>query len=393
MKSFELNNYQLSVLQNKRKVYSNLYGYLDHAYFKLSENKLEFALIGQSGMVKTSIDIDYTGDTQYFGIDYKKFDTILQKFALDEKIKLSLSDSLLKISAIGRSDTVNLQIVTEDNDSKPAENIDKGIDLLVEKHIKQNHKIVLSDEMINNINLFNYVFNTNSKVNAIGLTPDCIMYSDRSVVIKSTLVNKLSNDLFDCVTEDDPYVYLHVDTLKLLILLSTYRNEFLFDETYDIMYWEDGDTKIIFNNDQKSVALPTQEQYDYIRPQDRTVVFEIGINKLKEILEFFNGIYVEPTWKPLEFKTVAGQNVVACYNHPTTEAEKEIDGVVSNFTGSFLIDAETLRKIVTKITDFTDPESTVVFNYDEDTCEEPASGVFMQIGENFEAVVSKLLDD
>ena len=112
MKSFELNNYQLSVLQNKRKVYSNLYGYLDHAYFKLSEKKLDFALIGASGMVKTSIDIDYTGDTQYFSIDYKKFDTILQKFALDEKIKLSLSDSLLKISAISRSDTVNLQIVT-----------------------------------------------------------------------------------------------------------------------------------------------------------------------------------------------------------------------------------------------------------------------------------------
>jgi len=392
MKSFELNNYQLSILQDKRKVYNTLYGSLDHAYFNLSNNKLEFALVGTSGMIKTSIDIDYTGDEQCFGVDYKKFDTILQKFSLDEKINLSLSDTLLKISAPGRSDVVNLQVVTEDPESKAVNNMKNGIDSLYAEYIVPNHKLSLSTELINNVNLFNYVFNASLNANAIGLTRDYIMYSDRSVVIKSTLTEKLPEALFDGTSKDEPYVYLHVDAMKLLTLLSQYRNEFSFDASFDVLYWEDENTRLIFSNEAKICALPTKAQYEEICPQDKSVTFEISPEKLKETLEFFNGIYVETSWKPLEFVTEAGKNVVVKYKHPTTEAEKEIDGVVSNYTGSFLVDAETLRKIVTKIGDFNLNDTNLVINYDEATCQEPARGIFVKIGDNFEAVVSKLVD-
>ena len=383
----------MSIFQGKRKVYNTLYGSLDHTYFYLTSNKLDFALIGTSGLMKTSIDIEYDGPEICFGFDFKKFDTVLQKFSTEETVKFTIGDTLLKISVPNRSDVVNLQIVKEGSDSKAVANIKDGIQSLVERNINPKHRISLTQELINNVNLFNYVFNSSFNTNAIGLTQEYIMYSDRNVVIKSTLSERLSDDLFDTTTSESPYIYLHVDTLKLLILLSSFRNDYMFDDSYDILYWEDDNTKLIFNNETKMCALPDNDQYEGIKPHDTNVTFSISVSELDNTLDFFDGIYVESNWKPLNFETLAGHNVNVRYTHPTTDASKEIEGCVSNFTGSFLIDADTLKKILTKIKDFGLAESDVVFNYDEDTCEEPAVGVMIHIGDKFEAVISKLVGD
>ena len=393
MKSFELTNYQLSALQSKKKVYSTLYSFLDRTYFKLSTNNLVFAMLGTNGLIKTSIDISYTGEETYFEIDYKKFDVILQKFAIYETVQFKIEDSRLTISTPTTSDSVKIQITIIPSDDKVAKDIDSGIESILSSKINPRHTICVSDELIDNIGLFNYVFNTSGTINAIGLTADSIMYSDRNVVIKSTLIDKLPKELFDSVPDDDQYVYLHVDMLKTMLLLSQFRNEFQFDSEYDIVFWHDENTSLIFSSNNKTVMLPTEDQYEGIRPQDRNVVFSIPLNVLKESLSFFDGLYVESSWKPIIFDTKAGQNVVLRYEHVSAEADKEIEGVTSDFTGSFKVDSETLKKIITKVTDFVDEDSLITFNYDDDSCEEPSLGVFMQIGENFEAVVSKLIDD
>ena len=393
MKSFELTNYQLAALQSKKKVYSTMYSFLDRTYFKLVPGSLTFAMIGHNGLIKTTIDVDYKDEPYCFGVDYKKLDVILQKFAVHETVKFDITDSYMTISTPVTSDSIKIQINVLDNTDKSSVDIDTGIENIVSSRINPNHTLYVSDELTENIGLFNYVFNTTGSINAIGLTRDSIMYSDRNVVIKSTLVDQLPDGLFDSVSEDDPYIYLHVDMLKTMLLLSQYKNEFRFDADYDIVNWSDDTTNLIFSNNNKTVMLPTEEQYESIRPQNRDVKFSISIQKLKESLSFFDGIYAESSWKPITFKTETGKNIVLEYKHMSTEAEKEIDEVTSDFTGSFTVDSDTLKKIVTKVTDFVDDDSSIVFNYDEATNEDPSLGVFIQIGDNFEAVISKLVED
>jgi len=200
----------------------------------------------------------------------------------------------------------------------------------------------------------------------------------------------LSDDLFDSLPEDDNYVYLHADTLKLLSLLYNYNNEFYFDNSYDVIFWNDDNTSIVYQNDNKNVVLPTEEQFEGIKPQNKEVLFNVNINELNSVLDFFNGIYVETGWKPLEFKCVAGKTVEANYKNPLAEASKEFQNVTCNYTGSFLIDADTLKKIINKEKDVVADDTDVVFIFDEENSEAPAPGILIKIGDKFESVMSKL---
>lgn len=389
---FELKNYHLTQLQERKKIFSLMFNSLkvDDALFKLSTNRLDFALISNFGQVKTTLNIDYTGDTVYFLVDYRKFDTVLQKFAYAESVNFSVSNSLLKIYTDTKKDLVNLQITVQSDDSSNITLMDDYETKTITDYRVDKHHLTVTDDLINNINLFNNLFDTNGRVNAIGLSNTDAYYSDRSVVVKSTLAEPLSDDLFEGLPEDDRYIYLHTDTTKLINLLYIYHNDFYFDMNYDILFWENGDTHVIFQNDIKNVVLPTDEQWEGIKPVNKDVNFSVNIVDFSNILDFFNGIYVETSWKPLSISTVANTSVTATYTNPLAEATKEFDGITCGYTGRFVLDADTLKKIISKEKDIVSEETNVTFVFDEDTCEEQAPGILIKIGDKFEAVMSKL---
>lgn len=395
MKTFELANYQLATLQNKKKVYSMMFNSLkrDDAIFKLSSGSLDFALIGTSGIIKTSIPISYEGETQYFEVDYRKFDTVLQKFIGEDKVNFSTTDSLLKIYTDTKKDLVNLQIMTVAPDSSDARMIDEYLDDTRRRDLVPGHHIEMTEDIINKMNLFSYLFDMSSRVNAVGFSKTHAFYSDRSIVVKDALAEPFNDAMFEGIEDEDGYIYLHSDAMKLMSMLHLYKNGFDFDSSYSVLFWNDDDTSLIYQNDDKNVVLPNEEQWEGIKPQDQNVSFNVSINQLGSVVDFFNGIYVETGWKPLEIACVAGKTVEANYRNPLAEASKEFEGVTCPYTGKFVVDADTLRKIISKEKDIVASNAEVSFIFDEDGCQSPAPGILIKIGDDFEAVMSKLSEN
>lgn len=392
--TFELNNYNLSILQNKGKIYSYLNSKLDKAYFKLSKGSLVFALSGGDGMVSTSLDIDYDGATLYFSVEYNKWTTALQKFAYTDVLKFSLSKSLLKIFVDGRLDEINLGIISYEDNSLVANQLNSFIHDKKNEIIPSNHALELTPEILCNFDLVNNLFSTQNRINSIGVSKDNVMYADRSVVVKANLTSELPAQLFENLDEDDNHIYIHTYTLKLLALLAEFNNKVYFDDYYEVMYWSDDTTSVVIYSDSKNVSLPTAEQFEGIQPADKEVFFDVSIKDLKDSLNFFTGFYEGSSWKPLKFSLSKGSDVTLFYKHPTAEVNKTLTGVEASFDGEFVVESETLRKILTKISErFSDDSITVRFTYDakDSDCDSP--GVYCTVGEYYEFIVSKLLDE
>lgn len=389
---FSLANGQFSMLQTRKKVYSLMHTGLrcNDAVFRLSAGMLDMGLVGTSGLVKTTFETDYSGETVYFTVDYQKFDTVLQKFLYADVLEFELSGSLLRLFTESGRDTVNLQATVLDAESSEADMLDTYADSCRAEYMNQNHVLSLTDDVRSGLSLFSALFGVGSKVNSIGLSSDRLVFSDRSVVIREHLAEPLPEVLFD--GSEDGYAYLHVDTVRLMDVLCQYRNEFCFDDAYDIMYWSDGPTVLIYQSDSKNVVLPTEEQWEGIKPFDPSVRFSFPLASFASVLDFFNGIYMETGWKPLEFVSEDGA-VCARYRNPLAEASKVLDGVECPFQGRFTVDADTLRAIVSKEKAVLPEDTSVSFGFDADGCKSPAPGVYLTIGEGFEAVVSKLDND
>lgn len=397
MKNFELNNYNLSLLQKKNRLYSYLNSKLDKAYFKLSsDGHFEVALCGGDGLVKTTLSIDYDGEDTYFSLDFNKWQIALQKFSGVDVLKFSLNKSLLKIFVEGSSDVINLGVINYEEDSDVAHKVNDFISERKKDIVSFNHLLTLTPEILSHFDLMNNLFTTQNRVNSIGVNRGSAIYSDRSVVVKAHFEEDLPEDLFKGLEEGEDHIYLHTFTLKLFEMLSEFNNDVYFDGDYEVIYWGDDETNLVICSDSKNFSLPTDEQFEGIKPQNEKTFIEVNLDEVKKCLDFFKGVYEESSWKPLKFNMVKGKEVVVNYKHPTTEAQTKLEGVISKFDGSFVIDAETLRKIVFKIRDrLFEGEVFLHVNFDESSVkeEDKAPGVYCTVGKDYEFIISTLLDD
>lgn len=396
MKNFELNNYNLSLIQKKSRLYSYLNTKLDKAYFKLSKGQFMFALCSGSGLVRTTLNIDYDGDDTYFSLDYNKWQIALQKFVGVDNLKFSLNNSLLKIYVDGSEDVINLGVISYDENSDMAHKIN---DFIPDRksHIKSfNHLLTLNDEVLSHFDLMNNLFTSQGRVNSIGLGKKDVVYSDRSVVVKAKLENELPDSLFTDLEEGDDYIYLHTFTLKLFEMVSEFNKEVYFDNDYEIIYWGDEETDLVICSDSRTINLPTDEQFEGIKPSNRDTFIDINIDDLRSCLGFFRGFYEESAWKPLRFVLEKGKDVLVRYKHPTADVHKTILGTVSNYNSGFILDAETLSKITSKVRErLSEGEVFIRFNFDDDSVpeDERAPGVYCTVNDNYEFIISTLLDD
>lgn len=396
MKNFELNNYNLALIQRKNRLYSYLNGKLDKAYFKLTNGQFIIALCSGDGLVKTTLSIDYTGEDTYFSLDYNKWQIALQKFVGIDSLKFSLNKSLLKIYVDGSEDVINLGVITYESDSVVATKVNDFISDRKREIQSFNHHLTLNSELLSHFDLMNNLFSSQNRVNSIGLSKTDVMYSDRSVVVKANLSEELPDDLFSGIEDDDNHIYLHTFTLKLFEYLAEFNTDIYFDNDYEVIYWGDDETDLVLCSDSKNVNLPTEEQFEGIKPQNRDTFIDINIDDLRGCLDFFKGFYEESAWKPLKFILEKGKEVSVCYKHPTAEVNKTIVGTVSNFDSQFVLDAETLRKITSKIRErLSEGEVLIRFNFDDASVpeDEKSPGVYCTVNNDYEFMISTLLDD
>lgn len=388
--SFNLNNYQLTTLKAKSKLYSILNNVLTKAYFKLSKNSFEFCLRGGNGLIKTTIPIEYEGNEVYFSVDYSKWVVALQKFENSEQIQFSLGGNLLSLRENTNTDIINLGIIKYDKDSSEADVIDNLITRAGDEVKARNNEMTLTEELLDAFSLADSLFISQDKYNSIGLSKKDVMYSSRAIVMKIKLQEKLDDNLFKDLEEDESYIFIHSFVLKLLPLLSKFNSLVYFSEDYGIIYWSDSDTEMVFTSESRKVALPDESQWEAIKPQNSESYFEVGLEELAEGLSFFNGFYTGTVWKPITFEIEANKEVILTYKHPTTEITKTLNNVTSPYSGKFMLNSEILEKLVNRIRNhYKEDRVDMLINYDDE-----AQGVYCSVGSgDYEMVLSKLTDD
>jgi hypothetical protein len=221
----------------------------------------------------------------------------------------------------------------------------------------------------------------------VALKKDSVMYADRSIILK-VLVGARDEFL-----KDRDSVGIHKFVSGFLLQAMRFNTNFIFDEHYETVYWEDENTKVVVASERCVIALPTDEELAMFVPQEDSERgrFSIGQNSLYESLEFFNGFYEASVWKPITF-LCKDNKVKLYYKHPTTEVSKNLDTAEfsQNMNAEFQIVSELLTKLLQKAIDNSDSEDVdsqkVTITYDEE-----AAGVHCVIGNSYDVVFAKLV--
>ena len=401
MKHFKLNNYNLALLQEKSKLYTYLNGKLDKVICKLSGNDFIIALTGGDGVVLTNLEIEYENGSSaeaeplYFSIDYQKWVTALLKFSGTDALHISLGDSIMRLKMEESKDVISLSLIYYEEGSQQSNMITRFISERRDEIKDFNHKITLTPELLSDFDLMNNLFSTQGRVNAIGVSSRDVLYSDRSTVVKVNLEENLPDTLFDSLSEDETYIHLHSYILKLLDILSEFNQDVWFDSDYEVLYWTDEHTEIVIASEARTLALPTPEQFEGIKPVDRNSYFDVNLDLLRTSLSFFLGFYEGEAWKPVTFILNKDEDIVLRYSRPSADITKTLTGVRSPYNYKFSVDSETLRKILQKVRDrFPGDDVFVRFNSDNDGTppSDEAPGVYCTVGDVYEFVVSKLTD-
>jgi hypothetical protein len=278
-----------------------------------------------------------------------------------------------------------LGIIPYSENSSEAAIINTYLDDRKESEIVDSYELTLSEELLDNFKMMDSLFSAQGKVNSIGLSKNCVTYADRSVVVKANLMEALEDSLFK--TAQDGLIFVHGTFLKLFPILAKINPVVKFSEEYDTFYWEGDCVRILLTSESWDLALPTEEQWEMIKPQDISSSFSVDLSLLSNSLKFFTGFYEETAWKPLTFEISSGKEVNLYYRHPTTEISKTLSGVEGTVEGSFIIGSEILGKILGNIENRFSGEEQVLFMYDDE-----APGIYCKVNDTYEFVLSKMMD-
>ena len=223
-----------------------------------------------------------------------------------------------------------------------------------------------------------------NKVNSIGLGKQYIMYTDRTVVLRINIKDIVDKAFL--LNSSEEYIYIPTSIIKIFNLLFKFREEAYFTSDYKRIYWGDENTALILALDIKKVAIPTDEEFANIKPENPESGFEVATSLLKEGLALFNGFYDSSDWKPITIEMSEAKEVSLTCNQPSAEIVKTLDGAIPNISGKFQVSSEALRKFVTKAEE--DNIENLFFNYEDDS-----PGVYITAGNKYEIVLPLLEDE
>lgn len=381
---FKLAQNQLAVLQEKSKLYAYLGAEFTKTYFSLGQGYLTIFFHGARGALKTRIATPEisSDDMQYFQIDYNKWLNALSKLSFADEITFNLTAKSLKIGTEGSSDSISLGIISYDASSSEAANISSFIEC--RKPSENTRNLELSKELMDAIQVTNSMFSSAGKNNAVALKTDALVYSDRSIVLHVRLADQ------SAFLGDRAIVNLHKFVTGFMLQAFKFNNSFVFDSSYELVYWHDSDTSVIIASERCEIAIPSDEELRMIMPaaDSEKGIFSIGHRELYTSLEFFSGFYEASVWKPITF-LLEKNEAKLYYKHPTTEISKTLEGVEIKYPldGEFLIVSEMLSRLLQKSIDSSADENvSVEFTYDAQ-----APGVHCVIGNAYDVVFAKLV--
>lgn len=384
---FTLAQNQLAIMQEKSRLYSYLSAEFTKTYFSIGDGHLTIFFHGARGALKTQIPVPLSAEesTKYFQVDYGKWLNAVSKLSFADEIVFNLTAKYLKISTEGSTDSISLGIVSYEEDSSEAFNIRGFIES--KKPVVNSSSLTMDKELADALLVTNSIFSSAAQNNAVALKKDSVMYADRSIILK-VLVGARDEFL-----KDRDSVGIHKFVSGFLLQAMRFNTNFIFDEHYEIVYWEDENTKVVVASERCVIALPSDEELAMFIPQEDAAQgkFSIGQNSLYESLEFFNGFYEASVWKPITF-LCKDNKAKLYYKHPTTEVSKNLDTAEfsQNMNAEFPIVSELLSKLLQKAIDSSDSEDVdsqkVTITYDEE-----AAGVHCVIGNSYDVVFAKLV--
>ena len=119
--TFNLNNSQLGILQNKSKICSFLSSNLTRSFFKVSSDTFTLFQRGSSGAFSIDVPVECNiSNNIYYSVDYNKWTNALQKFSNYSEVCVAINKNMLTLSAPKTVDTINLSILTFEADSSEA---------------------------------------------------------------------------------------------------------------------------------------------------------------------------------------------------------------------------------------------------------------------------------
>ena len=357
----------------RNKLYQYLYGNLSTSYFKATSDCLSIYLKGSTGLFR--VDLPCKADTdeiKYFSVDFGKWSNALVKFEGCDGIALSINRNLVKIFVDGSSDFITLSTSSYGDDNLEVTSLDTLLEKRKEEILKDNLSIEITEEIADDLALANSLFIPQQDVNSIGLGKDGLIYAVRSVILKARFTTDIDENFFKNLDASEDYVYLHRYLIGLIYYIYASNPIFNFSSDYSTMYWEDDVSAVYITQPPRELAIPSDTEF------------------LKNSLGFFDGFYVGSVWKPIRFESVANKEVVVRYKHPTADITKSLPSM-SDTDGEFVLDSDTVRKILMKVKDKRVDKTTpleAVFTFDDNS-----PGVLCEIGDYYSIVFCKLNDD
>lgn len=385
---FTLAQNQLAIMQEKNKLYSYLSAEFTKTYFAVGEGYLTIFFHGARGALKTRISIPATANSSgvnYFQVDYGKWLNAISKLSFADEIVFNLTAKYLKIGTEGSSDSISLGIISYEEDSSEAINISSFIEH--RKPLVDTASLVVDKDLADALQVTTSIFSSAAQNNAVALKKESVMYADRSIILK-VLTGSRGNFL-----KNRDSVGIHKFVGGFILQAMRFNTEFLFDENYETVYWEDSNSCAIIASERCVIELPTDEELSAFIPQEDSEKgrLTVGQNSLYASLEFFNGFYEASVWKPITF-LCKKDTVKLYYKHPTTEVSKSLDtaSVVQSMDAEFPIMSELLSKLLQKAIDSVDSSDVdteqVTITYDE-----AAPGIHCVIGNSYDVVFAKLV--
>ena len=332
-----------------------------------------------------------TDEIKYFSVDFGKWSNALVKFEGCDGIALSINRNLVKIFVDGSSDFITLSTSSYGDDNLEVTSLDTLLEQRKEEIIKDDLSIEITEEIADDLALANSLFIPQQDVNSIGLGKDGLIYAVRSVILKARFTTDIDENFFKNLDASEDYVYLHRYLIGLIYYIYASNPIFNFSSDYSTMYWEDDTSAVYITQPPRELAIPSDDELESFVPALGTGgIFSVDTEFLKNSLGFFDGFYVGSVWKPIRFESVANKEVVVRYKHPTADITKSLPSM-SDTDGEFVLDSDTVRKILMKVKDKRVDKTTpleAVFTFDDDS-----PGVLCEIGDYYSIVFCKLNDD
>lgn len=389
---FKLNNEQLNILSSNAKLYSYLSQQFGEAYFKVEPGFLTFHYRGQTGVLNTKIPLaEYDGEeSKYFKTDYAKWQTALNRLDNENGISFEAMGTYLRCFIEGTDDEICLSANYFDEEDEVAIVVDT---LLNEKRseIEASGKMLtVTPDFLSNVNLAISLFNANSgAANAVGFNSNEVVYADRLTVFRVSADEAIEESFFENLEEEESYVKLHQYIIGLMNLVFTDSAQIWFNDTYDTIYWKGENTELVINSGSIDMVIPSEEEIDFIKPVEETSgAMTVNIATLKKGVDFFQGFFEGSVWKPIVFQCKRNEEVTLEYKNPSANIKKILNNSEATEEGRFLIEAETLKKLIDKVSARGGVDGVVQIYFDDE-----AAGVYLTALDKYRVIFAKLLED